>query len=306
MNRSDIKNIIILGRLHFVAGGFMLFCIGAFFALISGAGFSFQRFLFGYAILFCAHLSVSYSNDYFDRDSDMYNSPTMFTGGSGILVGSPELKIFAKKFAIILILLSLILAFVFTFFYSYPLYFLGFVVFGNLLGWFYTAPPVRLVYRRMGEIATVLTAGIMLPGMGYLVMNGTFGWNFLILAMPLMMYGIAFILGVEIPDMEGDIRGNKRTMIVRNGRPFGFTVIAICFFLATLYFVIMAMFYNSVIPFRFEWLALLSLIPTGMGLAGLIKRPVETLVASKFANNEVAALFLFVFLVDIYFLSILI
>jgi 1,4-dihydroxy-2-naphthoate octaprenyltransferase len=136
--------------------------------------------------------------------------------------------------------------------------------------------------------------------MGYLVINKCFDWNYLIIAIPLMMYGISFILGVEIPDMEGDIKGNKGTLIVRRGRPFGFTLMAIGFLMATLYFTIMAIFFNSVTSLRFEWLALLSLIPTSLGIAGLIKRPVETSIASKYANREVAALFLFVMLVDIF------
>lgn len=300
MNRHKIIRIIKLGRLHFVVGGFMLFCFGAFFAIISGANFSSKRFFFGYSILFCAHLSVSYSNDYFDRESDIFNKPTLFTGGSGILVDFPELKEFVKMFALLLIVISVVLACLFTLVYSFPLYFLGFVIFGNLLGWFYTAPPVGLVYRRLGELATILTAGILLPGMGYLVMNGAFDWNFLIIALPLMMYGASFILGVEIPDMEGDIKGNKRTLIVRKGRGFGFSLMAIGFLMATLYFVIMAIFFSSATSLRFEWLALLSLMPTSLGLVGLIKRPVEKLAASKYANNEVAALFLFVMLVDIF------
>jgi 1,4-dihydroxy-2-naphthoate octaprenyltransferase len=284
----------------------MLFCIGALFAIIMGTDFSLTQFLFGYSILFCAHLSVSYSNDYFDRGSDRYNEQTMFTGGSGILVDSPELKEFAKKFAIILIAISLTLAIIFTFIYSYPLYFLGFVIAGNLLGWFYTAPPIGLVYRRLGELATVLTAGVMLPGMGYLVVNGAFDLNFMIISVPLMMYGASFIVGVEIPDMEGDERIDKRTLIVRKGRALGFTVMAIGFTMATIYFTILALFFSSISSLRFEWIAILSAIPTILGLIGLVKRPVERKMASKFANNEVAALFLFVFLVDIYLLFFLI
>jgi 1,4-dihydroxy-2-naphthoate octaprenyltransferase len=230
----------------------------------------------------------------------------MFTGGSGVLNEFPELKEFAKRFAIVLIIISLALAIIFTLIYSLPIYFLGFVILGNLLGWFYTAPPIGLVYRRLGEFATVLTTGIMLPGMGYLVTTGLLNWQFLIIAIPLMIYGAAFILSVEIPDMEGDEKVQKRTLIVRRGRGFGFALIGLCFLMATIYFTIMAMFFSHIATLGFELLALLSLIPTSFGLAGLLKRPLENLAASKWANIEVAALFLFVFLVDLYFLFILI
>jgi 1,4-dihydroxy-2-naphthoate octaprenyltransferase len=306
VNKDKIIKIIKLGRLHFVGGGFLLFCLGALSAITTGAEFSFSKFLLGYAILFSAHLSVSYSNDYFDYEMDISNKPTIFTGGSGILIESPELRTFAKRFALFLIFLSLVLAIFFTFLFSFPLIFLAFVVFGNLLGWFYTAPPIKLVYRKLGELATVLTAGIMLPGMGYLVMKSGFDISFLILATPLMLYGMVFILGVEIPDMEGDIKGDKRTLIVRKGRSFGFTLMGLGFLLATIYFAIMALFFPSVTSIRFEWLAVFSIIPTSLGLMGLKKRPIEKLAASKFANNEVAALFLFVILFDVYLLFIVI
>ncbi len=304
MNKDKIIKIIKLGRLHFVGGGFLLFCLGVLLAIATGGEISFSKFLLGYAILFSAHLSVSYSNDYFDYEMDISNKPTMFTGGSGILIESPELRTFAKRFALFLIFLSLILTIFFTFLFSFPLIFLVFVIFGNLLGWFYTAPPIKLVYRKLGELATVLTAGIMLPGMGYFVMKGGFDMSFLIFAIPLMLYGTVFILGVEIPDMEADIKGNKRTLIVRKGRAFGFTVMGIGFLMATVYFAIMALFFPSVASIGFEWLAIISIIPTSLGLMGLKKRPIEKLAASKFANNEIAALFLFITLIDIYFLFI--
>jgi 1,4-dihydroxy-2-naphthoate octaprenyltransferase len=306
VNKDKIIKIIKLGRLHFVGGGFLLFCLGVLSAIVTGAEFSFSKFVLGYAILFSAHLSVSYSNDYFDYEIDISSKPTVFTGGSGILIESPELRIFAKRFALFLIFLSLILAIFFTLLFSFPLIFLAFVVFGNLLGWFYTAPPIKLVYRKLGELATVLTAGIMLPGMGYFVMKSGFDMSFLILAIPLMLYGMVFILGVEIPDMECDIKGNKRTLIVRKGRSFGFTVMGLGFLLATIYFAIMALFFPSVTSIRFEWLAFFSIIPTSLGLIGLKKRPIEKLAASKFANNEVVALFLFVILFDVYLLFIVI
>ena len=42
---------------------------------------------------------------------------------------------------------------------------------GNLLGWYYSAPPLKLSYRGFSEIATVLT-GFIVPGVGYVVLMG--------------------------------------------------------------------------------------------------------------------------------------
>lgn len=302
MDRYTVKNILILGRLHFVIGGFLLFLLGTLFAIISGADFGLLRFLLGYAVLFPAHLSVSYSNDYFDSDSDKHNKPTFFTGGSGILVDHPELKPFAKKFALFLIVLSIMLGAVFLFIFSFPIIFFIFVIFGNILGWFYAAPPIRLSYRRMGELATVVTAGILLPGMGYFVMKGVIDPFFMLFGVPLMLYGMAFILGVEIPDMEGDRLGNKKTMIVRKGRKFGFMILALCYCLGTLYFFSISIFLPLASDYGFFIIGMLSLFPLYLAFKALLKKPKERTDAGKLANNSVAALFTFVFLVDIYYL----
>ncbi|UCF08759.1 MAG: prenyltransferase, partial [Thermoplasmata archaeon] len=183
-----------------------------------------------------------------------------------------------------------------------PVIFLLFVIFGNILGWFYAAPPVRLSYRRMGELATVLTAGILLPGMGYFVMKGEIDLFYLLFGFPLMLYGMAFILGVEIPDMEGDRIADKNTMIVRKGRAFGFIIVGLCFLLCTIYFFSLSMAVPFAMEYGFSIIGLLSLLPLSLGLLGLKQRPRESTEASKLANRGVAALFTFVFLVDIYYL----
>ena len=80
---------------------------------------------------------------------------------------------------------------------------------GNLLGWFYAAPPFRLAYRGLGELSTAISAGILIPGMGYLAQRGALDSLGLLFAIPLMLYGLGFILAVEIPDESPDrIGGN--------------------------------------------------------------------------------------------------
>ena len=58
--------IIKLARIHFLVQGFLLFLMGYLLPLFSGINFDLFRFLFGYLIFGLAHLSVSFSNDYFD------------------------------------------------------------------------------------------------------------------------------------------------------------------------------------------------------------------------------------------------
>lgn len=265
-----------------------------------------DRFILGYAILFAAHLSVSYSNDYFDTDVDQYTTSTIFSGGSKILIKHPELRKFSKWFAIGLTALSISLAVVFIVVFSFSTIFLIYVILGNFLGWFYTAPPLRLTYRGLGEFSTAITAGILLPGMGYLVIRGWFDFSFALFIIPFLLYGFAFIVNVEIPDMDADRRGNKKTLIVRKGQRIGFILTAAVLSLATLYFLIISQLklIPSIIDF---WLiALFSLIPLSFGIGSIFKQNPDQIIATKLVTNNVLSLFLLFILINCYFLFLLI
>ncbi|KUG14642.1 putative prenyltransferase [hydrocarbon metagenome] len=73
--------LVTIGRPHFVLAGFFLFLLGALFALCRGAPFHAGRFLWGYAIVACAHLSVSYTNEYYDRFADDPAARSQVSGG---------------------------------------------------------------------------------------------------------------------------------------------------------------------------------------------------------------------------------
>ncbi len=89
------------------------------------------------------------------------------------------------------------------------------------MGWFYTAPPVRLAYRGLGEISTVLAVALFMPGMGYFAASGSIGLPFILFMFPLGCYGLFFILTVELPDVESDSLTQKTNMLTKWGRPFG-------------------------------------------------------------------------------------
>ena len=300
-NKYTLFKIVKLGRPQVLAGNFLLFIMGALLALLFNAEFDLSKFILGYSILFTAHLAVHYGNDYYDINVDKYNKPNVVSGSSGILVQNPELMDLSKKLSITITCLSLTLAAFFTVIFSYPLTFFLFFLFGNLLAWFYTAPPFRLVYRGFGEIANIIAVVIFL-GAGYFTLRGTLNLPFFIFAIPVIFLQIIFINSFEIPDMEGDELGSKITWIVSYGREFGFKLIAVSGFLATISFFIIP--FTNLFPtnINFRMLALVSLIPLSLGIIGLIKKPYDKKSATKFAAVNVASLFLMSILIDIYFI----
>ena len=186
-------------------------------------------------------MAIHYANDYFDYEVDHYGTPTTFTGGSGILVENPELRGISKKLAYFFISLSIIVAAGFTVYYSFPISFFLFVLFGNALVWFYSAPPIKLSYRGFGEIANTIN-GFIIPATGYFVVMGTINLPFIIFSIPILFIQFIFTIGVEIPDLEGDKLGGKITWIVSKGREFGFELLGISALLVTISFLIIPLF----------------------------------------------------------------
>ncbi len=234
--------IMKLGRLKFPVIGFFMFLFGALQASLLGSNFSLEKILLGYLILFAAELSVSYSNNYFDSDLDRYSEATSFSGGSRILAQDPKLRELTMKIALFWMGLSVILGIMATILFSLPSYFVPYVALGNLASWYYTAPPLRLAYRGFGELVAAITIGLMMPGTGFLIIRGSFDTLFLLFAIPSCLYSFALMISIEIPDMESDKSGRKKTLIVSNGRRFGFNLIVLSFVLSTLYFATFSLF----------------------------------------------------------------
>jgi 1,4-dihydroxy-2-naphthoate octaprenyltransferase len=164
-----------------------------------------------------AHLAINVSNDIFDTLSgaDEANvNPTQFSGGSRVLIYDlvtlrQLIGLAAGLFgAAAVIGLYLVWATG-----SQTLLLLGMV--GILLGLAYTAPPVKLVYRGLGEVAVAIGFGpIMLLG-AYAVQTGTVSWEAVVASIPVAIL-VALILYVnEIPDRSGDAAAGKRTLPVR-------------------------------------------------------------------------------------------
>lgn len=303
-DRKTVIKIIKLGRPMFLLDGFLLFVIGSLLAILFNAEFSLTKFIMGYSVLLLCHLAVHYSNDYYDSKTDSFFGPSPVSGGSGILIENPELKSFSKKFAIALNFSSIILAAVFTFIFSYPIEFFLLAVFGNFLAWFYTAPPLKLSYNRLGEFSNALY-GILLPSAGFFTLMGTLTVPMLIFTIPLAFSRLFLANSANIPDMEGDKLGGKITLVVANGRKFGFKLIGISAIIMTISFSLISFtgFFPSILDFKM--LTFISLIPLSLGIIGLLKMPLDRKTATKYATFNIKSIFLTGILINSYFIFLI-
>lgn len=164
-----------------------------------------------------AHLAINVTNDIFDTLSgaDEANvNPTQFSGGSRVLhyglLSLRELALWAAILYAGAIAIGLVLLAIRP---SWELLAIG--IAGVAIGLAYTAPPLKLVYRGLGEIAVAVGFGpVMLLG-AYVAQTGHLAWEPLVASLPVAIL-IALILYVnEIPDRRGDAAAGKRTLVVR-------------------------------------------------------------------------------------------
>jgi len=302
----SMAKLLRVGRPQFLISGLTLFVLGALLGVRLGAPFSLPRLILGYLVILLAQLSVHYSNDYFDVAVDRHGGGTPLSGGSGVLLEHPELKKPVIWIAVALIGCSLGTGFIYLLYYRYPYWMFGFVLIGNLLGWVYSAPPFQLSSRGLGEPAFTFIGGFLIPGMGYLVMKGKLDLAGVFILIPLILYGLASILSVEIPDMEVDRLGDKWTWVARKGRGFGFSLVGTCLLAATGYFFIFPSLSMGQFPLDLHVLGMLSLLPLSAGMVGLIRKPIQREPATRIAIWTVLSLVIFSILANGYLIFLMI
>jgi 1,4-dihydroxy-2-naphthoate octaprenyltransferase len=86
---------------------------------------------------------------------------------------------------------------------------------GVLLGWGYSAPPLRLNSRGLGEPAVALGFGILTPLGAWLVQTGEVAMYPVLISVPaaLLVMNILFIN--QFPDCESDAASGKHHWVVR-------------------------------------------------------------------------------------------
>lgn len=112
---------------------------------------------------------------------------------------------------------------------------------GVLLAFFYHAPPLRLAYRGLGELAVAAAYGPLIAAGTYLVQVGRVDGGIVLGALPLGLLIAAFLWINEFPDFRADAAHGKNNLVVRLGlrnasRAFAGLVLAAFALLASLPF----------------------------------------------------------------------
>jgi len=204
-----------LSRPLFLYGGFAGVALGAAVAAWSGRRIEPTAYAWVQAMVTAFHLMVHYANDYYDRDGDRAAERTVWSGGSGVLAGRELQPRVALIAAGVCAAAGLAVTARFALTGNTAVALLGVAIFA--FAWYYSAPPVRLAARGLGELDAALVVGLLVPCAGYAAFTGRVDADIL---RPALVCGLAMLgmmVAVELPDRQVDTDAGKRTWVVRLG-----------------------------------------------------------------------------------------
>jgi len=169
--------------------------------------------------LMLLHAGANMLNEYFDHESGVDSAGpkrSPFSGGSrtiqrglieakAVFRGALGAIAVAAVFGVVVAVRSNFAAIV------------GLGLAGALIGFLYTAPPAKLVYRGLGELAVFAAFGPLLVLGGYVSQAGRLGASAALAGVPIGIATAMILFVNEFPDIEIDAACGKRTLVVRLG-----------------------------------------------------------------------------------------
>jgi len=215
---QKIVGLIRMSRPAFLVGGFAFFALGAALAWARGATLDAAVLVVGQLAISAIQLTTHYSNEYFDFEGDLTNpNPTRWAGGSRVLPegGLPRWSALVAAVVCSVGALAAIMVLWLGFetgAAAAPLLFAALV-----LGWGYSAPPLRLEYIGLGEVNVAVVVSALTPLTAYVLLAGQLDLEAFIALLPLCLLQVAVSMAANFADAEGDRLAYKRTLVVRLG-----------------------------------------------------------------------------------------
>ncbi|WP_069163353.1 prenyltransferase [Nocardia altamirensis] len=205
-----LKAFVRLGRPRFLLQSAAALGLGMLAADHDGHPLSLGWYAVGIALAWTSHLMVHYCNEYFDLPADRANSShTQWTGGSRVLVEGlvkPETSL-SSAFVLVFAAFFIISA-------VPDVVVREFVVLLLALAWFYTAPPFRLNYHGLGELTSGICLYGLVPILSYYFYAGSVSGLLLSIVIPILCVQVLRQFIMNLSDIEGDRKTNKRTAAV--------------------------------------------------------------------------------------------
>lgn len=225
--------------------------------------------------IFCIEVAKNASGEVFDFDSgtDLAVLPedrSPFSGGKRVLVDGLLSRGQTVFISAVFYVLGIGCGLVIAFFREPNVLWLGCLGVG--LAIFYHAPPPRLSYIGLGEVAVAIAYGPLLVAGACLVQTGDLPPEVIAASLPLGLLIGAFLWINEFPDFRADRESGKRNLVVRLGRRAASRVFVV---LVGTAFLLLAALPALGAPTP-VWFGGIALIPASWAARRLVKDPETT------------------------------
>ncbi len=217
---KDLKAILVSSRPIFFTTTLIPLLLGIIIGWYDSGAFNWYYIVLAALSLSLLHAGTNLIDDYYDyksgADSAM-EEETPFSGGSRVL---PNNLIEPKK-----VLYAALIVF---FLGSLVGLYLNYLLKGNIIlifgilgvfgGFFYTADPIKLGYRGLGELTVGLTHGPLIVLGGYYLQTQRLSWPAFWASLPVGILVILILMINEFPSAKAYKTVNRRNLVVIWGK----------------------------------------------------------------------------------------
>ncbi|MFZ3072229.1 MAG: prenyltransferase [Thermodesulfobacteriota bacterium] len=212
-----LKTLFLSTRPQFFPAVILPVTTGTSYALYKGASFDALSFFLALIAAILYHGGMNVLNDYFDSRSgadEMNLAPlTPFAGGNRMI--QKGLMSQGETLLVSLVLLFMGSAIGLYLVWLKGIFILIIGVLGLLTGVLYSAPPVFLAGRGLGEATVFLNFGVLTAIGAYFLQAGNVSLPAAIISLPIGFLIAAILYVNEFPDYESDKASGKRNLVVR-------------------------------------------------------------------------------------------
>ena len=217
--RRNLLSWLTLVRLGATARGVLPFLLGAVIAWSQGSPISLAILFLSSVAVICIMLMTFLVNEYYDYEGDIINKEFhRLSGGSRVLAMGLLPRRQSLIAAYVCLTIAVIIGLLLQFYYKTGPLTIPLGVVAIFIGYFYTARPIKLAYRGLGEPAIWFSCGWLATFTGYYLQTGHFDAVTTLAALPGATSVFLLILMNEVPDINSDRAVGKKTLAVRLGR----------------------------------------------------------------------------------------
>lgn len=216
---AGLGTLLLAARPQYLGASVAPVLVGSALGYAVTGGFDVGLFVLATLAIMALHAGANVVNDYFDhvsRNDWVNRNPTPFSGGSRFIQDgrlSPRATLMA---GLAYLALGCVIGLTIVFL-TRSAFILGIGLAGVLGAFFYTAGPIQLGYRGVGEVVIGILFGILPVFGSYYLQSWSADTLPLLPALIVAILIFLVILVNEFPDLAADRQVSKRTLVVQFG-----------------------------------------------------------------------------------------